>query len=453
MLRNSRLQGLVLFGVLLTLAACAPSPRSQAAQTAQVQIAATNTVVAAAHATLFADATPEPTVTAIPPTPTVAPPTSVPLPSDQDLAELKALVTAQLPTDQSISPDQSIGISVLPLTTTGTLKPLYAAYTTGSILDPASEARHLLALYVFAGGRWNDVQTIKLDDANYVDSGGVQQILIEPSHVWLEVQSGAGAHSGCYDLFAFDPVNRSVSQQISSCSSSPGAGYTADVNGDGQLDVVLDATEHYVFCYACGVTRPQYSVLAWDGKQLSEVKLSLLTDASATDLRQLNDEAVRLAQAGLWKDAQTNIAKAAALKSDDPVVKWNAALIELHAQAYQDQIKAESYPLLNNLFYGDYAAALDVLRAYPPDQIFSLTGPLIKGTVAEEWESTLANWITQTTNSAIQVQPKLAAAYFLRGLGEYLANAKDPAVLHDVEQAAQLAPDDKLFSDSLKFLK
>jgi hypothetical protein len=105
------------------------------------------------------------------------------------------------------------------------------------------------------------------------------------------------------------------------------------------------------------------------------------------------------------------------------------------------------------LFYGDYPAALDALRPYPPDQIFSLSGPLIKGTAAEGWEPTLANWITQTTNSAVQMQPNLAAAYFLRGWGEYLANAKDPAARQDVARAAQLDSNEPLYAQSDVYLK
>ena len=78
---------------------------------------------------------------------------------------------------------------------------------------------------------------------------------------------------------------------------------------------------------------------------------------------------------------------------------------------------------------------------------------MIKGTQAENWESTLADWITQTTTSAIQVEPDLAAAYFLRGYGEWLADQKNPAALADIEKAAALDPNEKLFSESVKFLK
>jgi hypothetical protein len=452
MLRNYHHQGLVLFGVLLALAACAPSTTDQAANKARTQIAATNTVVAAAFATSLATATPWPTPTVIPPIATT-PSTALPLPGDQDLAQLKAQVLKQLTNNQQGSPDQPLDVSVLPLTTTGALSPLVAAYSTGSILSLLPDGRHVLALYTFAKGRWEEVQQLNLETSDYMSAGSVQQVPLEPTHIWLEVQSGAGAHSGCYDLFAFDPISRSVSHHIASCNSSPGAGYTADVNGDSQLDVVLDGTDYYVFCYACGVTKPQYSVLAWDGKQLSEVTLSALFDATPSEAQPINNAAVQLARAGLWKDAQAMIGQAKTLKADNRIVRWNAALIDLHAQAYRDQVDAQSFPLLNNIFYGDYAAALNVLRAYAPDQIFSPSGPVIIGTVADGWIDQLAKSVSDAANAALQVKPDLAAAYFLRGWVTYLQNPGSPQALDDIERAAQLDPAEPVYAQSVVYLK
>lgn len=444
---------LFIFGAIV-LAACESVLRDQAAaMKAETLIAATNTAVAAAHATSVATAVPSPAPTAIPPTPTVVLPTSAPLPTEQDLVQLKDQVLQQLTHGQQGTPDQLLGVNVLPLTTTGNLSALYAAYSTGSILNLLPDGRHVLALYTFVNQRWEEVQKLNLEASDYVDATSVQQVMLEPSHLWLEVQSGAGAHSGCYDLFAFDPVSRSVSQHIASCDSSSGAGHVTDVNGDGQLDVVLDATDYYVFCYACGVTKPQYSVLAWDGKQLSEVTLTTLFDVTPPEAQQTNNEAVRLARAGLWKDAQATIEQAKTLKADNPIVRWNAGLIDLHARAYRDQVSAQSFPLLNNIFYGDYAAALNVLRPYPPDQIFSPTGPVISGTVAEGWLDQLTTPVSDATNAALQAKPDLAAAYFLRGWAAYLQNPGDPQALKDIERAAELDPAEALYAQSVVYLK
>ena len=67
-----------------------------------------------------------------------------------------------------------------------------------------------------------------------------------------------------------------------------------------------------------------------------------------------------------------------------------------------------------------------MLRPYPPDQIFSLTGPLITGSVADGWEPTLANWIRRSATSPFRRSPNLAAAYFLRGWGDYLQMPQTP---------------------------
>lgn len=431
--------------LLVTLvAACAPTTANPALNTPS---AATNTV-AAADATSFVTATAKPAATVIPPTPT-----SVPLPTEQQLAQLKDQVLQQLTKGRPLMPDQPIGVNVLPLATTGALSPLYAAYSTGSIMELLPDGRHILALYAFADGRWEQVQQLSLEASDYVADDGVQQVSIEPGYIWLEVQSGAGAHSGVYDLFAFDPIDRSIAQHITSFSSAPGAGYTADVNGDGQLDVVLDATDYYVFCYACGVTKPRYRVLAWDGKQLSEVTLTTLFDLIPAEAQQANNEAVRLARAGLWKDAQAAIDQTQTLQADQPIVRWNAALIDLHAQAYRDQVAAQSFPLLNHLFYGDYAAAIEVLRPYPPDQIFSPTGPLISGTVADGWIDQLAQWVTDATTAALEARPDLAAAYFLRGWAAALRNPDDPQALNDIQRAAELDPAEALYAQSVVYLK
>src|SRR5207244_4359732 len=94
----------------------------------------------------------------------------------------------------------------------------------------------------------------------------VFQVELDPKNIWLEAQGGAGAHSGCYDLLRFD--GKQLHSEISSCSSSPGDSRLEDLNGDGTPEVVLDATDYYVFCYACGVRKINYTVMRWDGQQM-----------------------------------------------------------------------------------------------------------------------------------------------------------------------------------------
>lgn len=439
MLRNHRRVWLMLFSGLLV--ACAPSPAQLAPQAAPTQTVEGGTAAPSATATTS-------------PTPTTIAPTAVPLPSDQDLAQLEVLIRNHFKADQLISPDRPIEVGVLPLTMTAGRSPVYAAYTIGPLpgLDP--EGRHVLALYSFADGDWHEWQLVRLENAEYIDRGSIQQVSIEPSHIWLEAHSGAGAHSGCYDLIAFDPIGQSVSQHISSCNSSPGAGYTADIDGDGQLDVVLDQTDYYVFCYACGLRYFKFKVLSWDGTRLSEQSLRPIPDTASPAARENADRAVRLAQAGLWKEAVVAADAGGLSGSPDPVIRWNGALIQLHAEAFKQQAaEAPANTLLPNLFYGDYDAVMVVLRPHQPADLFNRDTPLIKGTLIEDWQEVLINWITTTTSSAIAAQPDLAAAYFLRGLATYLQDPGSPLALDDVERAAQLDPNEPLYAQSVVYLK
>lgn len=453
---------LLAIGLGLSLAACgAPAaPAVNPSNATPIASVAPTQVVSTVAASTSVPPTERPTALSPTALPTHAPAVAAPTLSAEQIAtytsELSATAAALLPPPPT--PDASgyaplglEGVSVWPLTTTNGAE-LWVAYSYG-MRDFIANHNHFLALYSRMNDGWQQLLKFDLANADYVDPGSVRQVLIEPTHIWLAVESGAGAHGGCFDLFAIDPTGQSQITAASNCSDHPGAGDVRDLNDDGQLDVILDHTNSYVFCYACGVRYFNFSVLRWDGTQLVEQALTPLHDSAPTAVRDYTNRAVELANAGLWRDAEVASAKAWELSPDDQQVVWNAALIRLETAAWLEQIRFAPYPLLDQLFYGNYAAALSVMRPYSPDQLFSLTGPLIAGTMAEGWESTLADWITQTTTSAIQVQPDLAAAYFLRGYGAWLADQKNPAALADVEKAAALDPNEKLFSDSVEFLK
>jgi hypothetical protein len=393
---------------------------------------------------------PAPTATEVPATPVE---TSVPV-----TTELKATVVAGMP--PTPTPDGSGGdwgqvdVAVMPLQVSAGEAPLWAAYSIGmGYYDPMQG--HFVAIYTHDDEGWQETSRVVLTNcAQYVDPTSLVQVAVEPSRLWLELQTYAGAHSGCYDLMSFD--GETLRLEVSGFNSSPGAGHLADLDGDGLLEVILNQTENYVFCYACGVRLQMFEVLRWDGEQMVNVNLTPLPEGTPADLRQINDRAVELAQSELWKDAQATIAQAKALDIQDPellsTVTWNAILIDLVAEARADQAQSGIYPLLENVFYGNYAAALESMRPHSPEEIWSLESPLVVGTVAEGWEMALSAWITGFTNLALQAEPDLAAAYFLRAWATDLNDPADPAALADVERAAELAPDDELFSQSLAYL-
>jgi hypothetical protein len=399
-------------------------------------------------------------------TPSPLPPTAteIPAPSTETsvprMTDLKATVVAGLPATPTPDPAAGavwgeVNVGVLPLVVGDDASPLWAAFSQGmGFYDP--EQGHFVAIYAYGEGDWRELDRVVLTTcAEYVGSGSLTQVQLEPEHVWLEMQSGVGAHSGCYDLLSFD--GQWLVEQASNWSASPGAGWLQDVDGDGTQEVVLDQTEYYVFCYACGVRLPSFRVLRWDGERLAQVELSPVPDAAPAELKRLNDGALEMAQAGLWADALEAITQARALGTQQTpwaeIVSWNEALIRLQAKALTDQLRDGQYPLLENVLYGDYAAAVDVMRAYSADEIWGPDTPLVKGTVAEGFELELSDWISRSANLALGVQPDLAPALFLRGWGAHLRSPDDAQALADVERAAALAPDDALFSKSATHLQ
>jgi len=397
--------------------------------------------------------TPAPTSTPAPTlTPTLQPSPTALAAQPEELAA--TLVASLPPTSTPDSSGFSMGgyseVEVLPLTPPAGGRPLWVAFSFGMrSFEPL--INHFVAIYTHDAAGWQQVSRLELECPDYMDKTSVQQVTIDPSRTWLEIQGGMGAHSGCYQLLSFD--GQTLRSELTNTSSSPGAGQVKDVNGDGNPDVLLDASDPYVFCYACGVRYIQYQVLRWNGSQLVPVELTSLPDSAPADVRNFNNLAVKLAGAELWKEAQAAAEKALALAPQDPTVIWNTALIRLRAEAYQSQLKDSPYPLLVQVFYGDYAAALDVMRPYTASQIFASDTPLVTGTIASGWEDTLSERIITSTTQALAVEPDLAAAYFLRGWAIHLVKPDDPQVKADIEKAATLAPDEPLFTAGLAYLK
>ena len=342
--------------------------------------------------------------------------------------------------------------------------PLWAVYSTGMRnfeLDPSPG--HFVAIYTPVADGWNELARLDISNTamagdplidigpDFVFPDGVKQVEIDPSRVWLTVDGGAGAHSGTFQVLSFD--GEMLRQEIGGASASPGSGYLADLNGDGQNDVVLNATEYYVFCYACGVRHPYFSVYTWLGDEMLPVEVSaLMMGQRGTPPDEANSRAVQLAQAGLWPDALAAIKEAENLAGDDDPptptgsLRWNAALIQLNHDAQLAALQDSPYPLLSNVFYGDYAAAVDLMRGLPVEQIFAPDTPLVVETVADGWQAELSSYLVQSATAALDVMPHLAPAYFVRAWGEFLEDPASPQIADDLAAAAQLAPTDPLYA-------
>ncbi|MBN1810932.1 MAG: DUF333 domain-containing protein [Anaerolineae bacterium] len=384
-----------------------------------------------------------PVVPTVPPTPVCA-------------GDLAAVAVAGLPADTYND------VGVLPLVVLPGWDPLWAVFSVG--MRPFDPLRsHFLAIYTCDVGTWGELARINLDDINppdmdlaapdFVSEGSVTQVTIDPARIWLTVDGGVGAHGGTFQLLSFD-AGLALRGHVSGVGASPGVGSMQDVNGDGVLDAVLDQSDAYVFCYACGVRKVTFRVFYWDSvnQRILEGRIDYFYMGQPQPMRDVVNPAVDMANAGLWKDALVKITEARDLAPSYPEcnvqsLNWTHGMIKLHADAMAADATSGIYPLLSRVFYGDYAAAVDLMRPYAPAQVFDPTGPLIAGTVAEGMEGILSDQIIQSADAALALKPDLAEAYLMRGWARYLVDPASPQVRTDVHQAAALRPGDVFFAD------
>ncbi|MCC6602638.1 MAG: hypothetical protein IT327_05480 [Anaerolineae bacterium] len=357
------------------------------------------------------------------------------------------------------------GLAVLPLNSPVGGGPLWAVHSAGFRnfdIDPLPN--HFVAIYTWQNNSWQELarqELNNLDDNNfgpdYIYEQGVTQVDIDPATTWLAIDGGVGAHGGSFQLLRFDGATLHL--EVTATNSSPGLGYLEDLNNDGAPEVILRAHDYYVFCYACGVRLLNFVVYTWDAvnERMLEVTLQpMLMGQQGHPARQPTNRAVELANAGLWQQALPQIEEAERLAAaaDEPTdtytLTWDAALIRLYNQAYQAELDHAPYPLLTNIFSGDYAAALDIMRGYGNEQLFSATPPVIQGTMAEGNEQWLAGYILTQSNAAVAVPDldpaTLAAAHYFRAWATYLNNPADPQIGADLQQAATLNPAEPLYN-------
>ncbi len=350
------------------------------------------------------------------------------------------------------------GFVAMPLIVAGGSRPLWAVLSTGRRnFDIQPLPSHFIAIYTHSDAGWQELARLDLDgDAiapDFVDERFSKQVDLDPGRLFFEIQGAAGAHGGTYQLVSFDGSALHVEATLA--SPSPGMGSTRDVNDDGKLEVVLDLSDPYIFCYACGAIKVKFQVLRWDAPQgkLVEVALGPLPAGQPQSVSEPAGRAIKLAQGGLWKDSYAAIkeAKAAAGVNAPDALGWDYALIKLHAEALAATLNIE-WPLIQQVFYGDYAAAVDILRAYKPEEIWTPKSPLITNPMVEPFVDSLSQNLVESATQALAAEPELAAAYFIRGWGEYLADPASAQARADVAQAARLAPDDALYAGSVAAL-
>ena len=290
--------------------------------------------------------------------------------------------------------------------------------------DP-SNFFHLVAVHRLNNdGSWSDeIDRIGVDTAPYgtdvaelVDLDGRAG-----GNAWIAIRDSTGAHAGTLDVIRFDGGLETV---LSHISSRPNAGEISDLDGDGLPEFVLNASNPYVFCYACAVEEHAVDLYRWDGAALSRVALAVpagLAPGAAADAARV----VSLAQADLWREAAALAVRTASEAPDDDGLRWLSILVNQTAAARLGHAGSPGQPLLTNVLAGEYAAGLDLMRAHPPAEAFALDGPLIVGTAAETDITTMAVEILDYSERALAQRPDDAAIHAVRALGLALASPDD----------------------------
>jgi hypothetical protein len=405
---------------------------------------------------------PPPTATQPPASTATLPPTDTPAPAEspiptEDPAMLTAELQARLANRLNPPGDPNApgirDVVVLPAGPGADGRQRFIAHTVGE-RSYETEERHFVALFRWNAPGWAELGRVFLDEPDFLVIGSARPVVVDaaaPEYLWIEAQALVGAHGGCYYLF--QSTGADLQRVAGGCNSSPGGSRLTDLNGDGRLEVVLDQANYYVFCYACGVVEYFAGVWAFDGGGWQEARLQSLPEGETGPAAQANQRAVTLAAAGLWQAAAAEISQAQAADPANPLIGWNAAFIRLHA-AERNRLATESpYPLLAWVFAGEYGRALDSFRGLTTAEIFAADTPMIRGTAAEGWQATLRDYLVGSASGALQADPNLAAAYYLRAWAHYVMDPTNPQIILDLEKAVSLDPAEPLYSQALDFLR
>ncbi len=380
------------------------------------------------------------TASVVPATPTTFTlPTSTPSNVDApDATSIVATVQAALPATPTPDASGLTSSSVLETAVVNLWKddngPYFAAITTGMMDD--IEAPHPLNIYQKRGDTF--VLVTKYDYVNGEYISGIEMIPnVDPQKAFFVVNGGIGAHSSFGTVFSFDGKTLKVEVEGQS-DAGGGAVSIEDINNDGVLDVVTDATDYYVFCYACGVRIWNKTIYAWDGSAFVEQKLQPASDAATNAI-------IAYAQAQRWNKVDALLAQLTppSMAPD----KWNVALMR-HVAKLRRPEPDEPFPLLSQVFYGDYDAAIALLKAVGAKETADFNGKWFTGPIAEgqdtagtaEFRTITADNIIGFADMALAQDPKDTSVLFMRGWARTLKNPRDPAGITDLQTVANVDP-------------
>lgn len=321
----------------------------------------------------------------------------------------------------------------------------WTVYSLGARSDGADAESNFVAVYARVGNGWRQVDTIDLDCPDRLEN--VEPVTLAPDRRWLLARGRADVHDRCFDVVSFDGEKLEI--ELSHRTPGPNGSALRDIDGDGVREAVIDLSDPYVLCYTCGVQAVSYEIRTWADGQWTPIRLT----RSREDRLRPTDRAVALAQAGLWKDAAGLMRRLGSAERADPAVAWDAHLIELIAAGRAQHARTSGYPLLAHVLYGDYPAAVALMRRHDVPALFGPRTPLVTGTPAQAWRARLSDWLERAATTATLADSQLAPAYFVRGWARHLVNPASLDAIRDLKRASTLAPDEMLYRDSAAFLE
>ena len=350
------------------------------------------------------------------------------------VATIQAALPATATPDASGLTGSSLGETAVVAIWQDDSGPYFAAITTGMMDD--IDTPHPLTIYHKQGNTFVEVTHYDYVGGEYVV--GIELIPnIDPQKSFFVVHGGVGAHSSFGTVFSFDGKNLKVEVQGGS-DAGGGAVSIADVNNDGVSDVVTDATDYYVFCYACGVRIWNHTIYAWDGNAFVEQKIQPASDTATSSI-------IAYAQAQRWNKVDALLAQLTppSMAPD----KWNVALMR-HMVSLRKPSSDDAFPLLSQVFYGDYDAAIVLLKAVGAKETADFNGKWFTGPIAEgqdvagtaEFRTITAENIIAFADIALAQDPKDTSVLFMRGWARTLKNPRDAAGLSDLQAVAQIDP-------------
>jgi len=313
----------------------------------------------------------------------------------------------------------------------GTDGPYFASLTMGMTsmedMQEGYTSYHPLSIYLRTS-----TGITKISEFDFKDGQHIYGFNLVPTYAsgktFLMVEGVVGAHSSFGQIFSFD--GKTLKLELTTNSDAGGLALTmADVNGDGALEAVGDATDYYVFCYACGVKSGAEEVYSWDGNAF--VRKQPMPSADATI-----QAAIIAAEAGRW-----NVVAALLTDGVTPTNEadtWTVALLKrivtLRAPKTDD-----ASPFMSALLYGDYDAAVAVLKRYQPTELVDTQNPAFPSDLAPFGEIVVDNVVGLTTTALAQ-DNTLTSAQFLRGWAQTLLDPQNAAGLADLESVGAVDP-------------